>query len=265
MFPHRYIQMPAWPLIMGVTMWAAEEANPPPPDPAQKVFQWMPVIFTFMLAGFPAGLVIYWSGTTAVGRSSNRDHRMVKGRGAKPELSTAQSARGGQAEEGVSGRVRPDLKRMSRSILRSGSSSRWDASGDPIRDAWRCLPKRYGRDKPGHDEPRGGSTPFTPDEIEAGRMLFAGRLGPCLVPRAHLPAAPHGGARGRLCRPFQCGKSSLVNALTGRNALARTSHTPGADAGADLLRRGGDRLTLVDMPGYGYAQARKPRPTGRTG
>jgi YidC/Oxa1 family membrane protein insertase len=47
---------------MGVTMWGQQKLNPPPPDPMQaKMFQFMPVIFTFMLARFPAGLVIYWS------------------------------------------------------------------------------------------------------------------------------------------------------------------------------------------------------------
>ena len=51
-----------WPLIMGATMWVQMRLNPPPPDPAQAmIFNWMPVIFTFMLGTFPAGLVIYWS------------------------------------------------------------------------------------------------------------------------------------------------------------------------------------------------------------
>jgi YidC/Oxa1 family membrane protein insertase len=51
-----------WPLIMGVTMFIQMRLNPTPPDPAQKmIFTWMPVIFTFMLASFPAGLVIYWA------------------------------------------------------------------------------------------------------------------------------------------------------------------------------------------------------------
>ena len=51
-----------WPLIMGVTMWVQQKLNPPPPDPVQaRLFQFMPIIFTFMLASFPAGLVIYWS------------------------------------------------------------------------------------------------------------------------------------------------------------------------------------------------------------
>ena len=51
-----------WPLIMGFTMFLQMRLNPPPPDPVQAMlFNWMPVLFTFMLASFPAGLVIYWS------------------------------------------------------------------------------------------------------------------------------------------------------------------------------------------------------------
>ena len=47
---------------MGVTMWVQMQLNPQQPDPVQqKIFNWMPVIFTFMLASFPSGLVIYWA------------------------------------------------------------------------------------------------------------------------------------------------------------------------------------------------------------
>jgi YidC/Oxa1 family membrane protein insertase len=57
-----FLHLGAWPLIMGVTMFLQMKLNPPPPDPAQQViFNWMPVIFTFMLANFSAGLVIYWA------------------------------------------------------------------------------------------------------------------------------------------------------------------------------------------------------------
>jgi len=57
-----YLHLGAWPLIMGATMFFQQRLNPPPPDPVQaKMFQFMPIIFTFMLANFPAGLVIYWS------------------------------------------------------------------------------------------------------------------------------------------------------------------------------------------------------------
>jgi len=57
-----FLHLGIWPLIMGLTMYLQQRLNPPPPDPTQaKLFQFMPVIFTFMLARFPAGLVIYWS------------------------------------------------------------------------------------------------------------------------------------------------------------------------------------------------------------
>ncbi len=57
-----FLHLGVWPLIMGVTMWFQMKLNPPPPDPTQKmIFDWMPLIFTFMLASFSAGLVIYWA------------------------------------------------------------------------------------------------------------------------------------------------------------------------------------------------------------
>jgi len=62
--PHigSYLVLGIWPIIMGITMWVQMKLNPTPPDPTQQIiFSWMPLIFTFMLAGFPAGLVIYWA------------------------------------------------------------------------------------------------------------------------------------------------------------------------------------------------------------
>jgi YidC/Oxa1 family membrane protein insertase len=57
-----FLHLGAWPLIMGCTMVLQQRLNPPPPDPTQaRLFQLMPIMFTFMLARFPAGLVIYWS------------------------------------------------------------------------------------------------------------------------------------------------------------------------------------------------------------
>jgi YidC/Oxa1 family membrane protein insertase len=57
-----YLALGIWPIIMGISMWFQMKLNPTPPDPTQQlIFGWMPLIFTFMLAGFPAGLVIYWA------------------------------------------------------------------------------------------------------------------------------------------------------------------------------------------------------------
>ncbi len=51
-----------WPLLMGISMFLQQKLNPQPPDPLQaKIFLMMPIMFTFLLATFPAGLVIYWT------------------------------------------------------------------------------------------------------------------------------------------------------------------------------------------------------------
>jgi YidC/Oxa1 family membrane protein insertase len=80
-----FLMLGIWPIIMGITMWFQMKLNPPPPDPTQKmIFDYMPIIFTFMLASFSAGLVIYWAwnNTLSVLQQSFIMHR----HGAKVEL-----------------------------------------------------------------------------------------------------------------------------------------------------------------------------------
>ena len=98
----------------------------------------------------------------------------------------------------------------------------------------------------------------TPDPaaLEAGRLLFArecefynGSTKLETLPEAILPEVAFAGRSN-------VGKSSLVNVLTGRNTLARTSNTPGRTQQLNFFSLA-DRLTLVDMPGYGYAEAPK--------
>jgi YidC/Oxa1 family membrane protein insertase len=80
-----FLHIGAWPLIMGVTMFLQMKLNPPPPDPAQQVvFNWMPVIFTFMLANFSAGLVIYWAWNNTL--SVAQQSFIMNRHGAKIEL-----------------------------------------------------------------------------------------------------------------------------------------------------------------------------------
>jgi YidC/Oxa1 family membrane protein insertase len=56
------VSLGVWPIIMGVTMWLQQKLNPAPPDPVQaRIFMFLPIVFTFTLARFPAGLVIYWA------------------------------------------------------------------------------------------------------------------------------------------------------------------------------------------------------------
>jgi len=62
--PHAvaFLSIGIWPILMGATQWLQTKMNPAPADPVQaKMFSLMPLIFMFMLATFPAGLVIYWT------------------------------------------------------------------------------------------------------------------------------------------------------------------------------------------------------------
>lgn len=63
-----FLTIGAWPIIMGVTMWLQQKLNPAPTDPMQaKIMSFLPIIFTFLLATFPAGLVIYWAWSNSLG------------------------------------------------------------------------------------------------------------------------------------------------------------------------------------------------------
>ena len=60
--PPSFLHLGIWPILMGLSMWAQMRLNPTPADPIQaRIFQFMPLVFTFLLATFPAGLVIYWT------------------------------------------------------------------------------------------------------------------------------------------------------------------------------------------------------------
>ena len=60
--PPGFLVIGIWPILMGLTMYLQQKLNPPPPDPIQaKIFMMLPFIFTFLLATFPAGMVIYWT------------------------------------------------------------------------------------------------------------------------------------------------------------------------------------------------------------
>lgn len=100
------------------------------------------------------------------------------------------------------------------------------------------------------------SEEFSKQELETARVLFSG---PCdfvlgVAGLEQLPAADR--TEVAFAGRSNVGKSSLINALTGRNSLARTSNTPGRTQQLNFFDLGG-QIYLVDMPGYGYAKVSK--------
>ena len=99
---------------------------------------------------------------------------------------------------------------------------------------------------------------FSKAEIDAGRQLFAGDWTFLSAAPSLDSLPPMAGPEIAFAGRSNVGKSSLINALTGRKALARTSNTPGRTQ--ELIFFGGaSRLVLVDMPGYGYAATAKAK------
>jgi GTP-binding protein len=92
-------------------------------------------------------------------------------------------------------------------------------------------------------------------ELEAGRRLFAGETRFVFAAQRLEQLPPPAGPEVALAGRSNVGKSSLLNALTGRRALARISGSPGRTRQLNFFAVGDGRLTLVDMPGYGYARA----------
>ncbi|HWV55278.1 ribosome biogenesis GTP-binding protein YihA/YsxC [Pseudorhodoplanes sp.] len=99
---------------------------------------------------------------------------------------------------------------------------------------------------------------FTRSEIEAGRKLFAGDWQFMWAAASVGTLPPMKGMEIAFAGRSNAGKSSLINAVTGRKALARTSHTPGRTQEI-IFFQGPDNLRLADMPGYGYAEAPKAK------
>ena len=180
-----FLALGIWPLIMGVSMFFQMKMNPEPADPVQKtMFAWMPVIFTFMLGTFPAGLVIYWTWNNTLTVAPAVLHHDQGGREGRAV---------GQSDQAVRQSAGEDAERMSdRRPRRTGR-----------RPGASCSPARANSSSP--PRARTACRRSAPPEI-----AFAGRS--------------------------NVGKSSLINALTGRiGPRAHVAHAR-PHAGAHLLR-----------------------------
>jgi YidC/Oxa1 family membrane protein insertase len=133
-----FLHVGVWPLIMGMTMWVQMQLNPQQPDPIQqKIFNWMPVIFTFMLASFPSGLVIYWAWNNvlsliqqyAIMRKNNTEVHLWKNLGIdkwKGRLRAARSLDMGKLKERASS-AKGNLSASVGKVLQRGGGSKGQA------------------------------------------------------------------------------------------------------------------------------------------
>jgi YidC/Oxa1 family membrane protein insertase len=123
-----FLHVGVWPIIMGLTMWVQMQLNPQQPDPMQqKIFSWMPVLFTFLLANFAAGLVIYWAWNNVLSllqqytimRRNGAEIHLWKNLGVEKWLNRAPSGQGSGAGELVargSASVRRGAERLAQQM-----------------------------------------------------------------------------------------------------------------------------------------------------
>ena len=139
--PPTFLMVGAWPLIMGLTMWFQMKLNPAPPDPIQqKIFAWMPVIFTYMLASFPSGLVIYWAWNnflsilqqSAIMWRQGVDIPLLENLGLKPSQEPADEAPDAKSAKTLAEEKRraKASRRASRSAKQAGTQNGSDEAHD---------------------------------------------------------------------------------------------------------------------------------------
>ena len=199
-----FLHLGAWPLIMGVTMWVQMKLNPAPPDPTQQmIFNWMPLIFTFMLANFPAGLVIYWAWNNSL--SVAQQSIIMRKHGAKIELfdnlkalfSEKKTQRRARFFHVMAGHVTQGYTDRG-SLITSGQARDCGRS----RLSGQCLLIGMPATSSGMTVRLDGN--FTRAEIEAGRQPVRRRLAVCRRCR-HARVAAADARRGDCVRrPLQC-------------------------------------------------------------
>ena len=208
------------PILLGITMWLQMRLNPPATDPVQKqVFALMPWVLMVIMSSFAAGLQLYWVTNNIL---TIAQQRLLYAR--YPGMK-ASSGRGRQRRPRARRRRRRHRHRPPRATAETAAA---------------------------------GAVSADDQQAELARKLFSGpvsflKSAPQLqfLPDPNVPEIAFAGRSN-------VGKSSLLNRLTGRSALARTSNTPGRTQELNFFEVGEPvRLRLVDMPGYGFAKAPK--------
>ena len=142
--PPLFLMIGAWPIIMGITMWVQMKLNPAPPDPIQqKIFTWMPVFFTYLLASFPAGLVIYWAWNNFLSVLQQSfimwrqgvDIPLLENLGIKPPKDAAESeeekSAKAEAEERRSAKATRRAQRAAKGRAKTGDDAAQEPQGEP--------------------------------------------------------------------------------------------------------------------------------------
>ena len=97
-----WLMIGAWPIMYGVSMWALQALSPPPPDPVQaQIFRLLPILFTFMFAAFPAGLVIYWTWSNIL--SILQQYVIMRRQGVETQLDKWVKKRFGKSDDDAGG------------------------------------------------------------------------------------------------------------------------------------------------------------------
>ena len=211
------------PILLGISMWLQQKLNPAPDRPDAEDGLRLDALDLHVHAGLVRiGLVLYWIANNTI--TFLQQYAIMRSHGHRPD---------------VFGNILLELSPHGpRGSGRERQEGRQVSQGGPAL-AFPIAP------------------PPEPDAAEAGRRLFAGEVTfvKGVVAMEGLPAAD----RPEVCFAGRSnvGKSTLINALTGRKALARASNTPGRTQEINFFALG-EASYLVDLPGYGFAEAPKP-------
>ena len=159
-----FLHIGVWPIIMGITMWVQMQLNPQQADPMQqKIFNWMPVMFTFLLGSFASGLVIYWAWNNLLSltqqyvimKRNGAEIHLWKNIGVEKTMARFRSGSGGQGAGGGGG----NLLGRAGAAVRGGVGMLAQQADGLRRAVAQKLQPADGASRPGSGGSSGGSAP----------------------------------------------------------------------------------------------------------